>query len=68
MSTRLRTERTRRGWSQSDLANLIGLYSPSTVARWEGGSRRPYKRHADKLEALFGLSVDALLTNENDPR
>lgn len=70
MTSRLRQERRQRGWSQRELSELVGLHDCSTVSRWENRNRRPYRRHAVKLEALFGLSVDALFEDANgtDPQ
>jgi len=65
MSTRLRTEREARGWSQQHLASLVGARDRSIVSRWEGGSRKPYRRHAVRLEALFGLPIADLLSTKH---
>jgi transcriptional regulator with XRE-family HTH domain len=65
MPTRLNCERRRRGWSQQHVANLVGLHTPSTVSRWERRSRRPYRRHAVRLEAVFGMPLAALLEDES---
>jgi transcriptional regulator with XRE-family HTH domain len=64
MSTRIKAEREARGWSQQELADLVGVRHRSIVSRWEGGSRKPYPRHAIKLEALFGLPLDTLLSTK----
>jgi transcriptional regulator with XRE-family HTH domain len=57
----LTRQRKKRGLSQRRLAALLDLYSDSTICRWESGSsRRPYARTAEKLELVFGLTIDEL--------
>lgn len=63
---RVRDERERRGWSQSDLSKLLqenGSHSiyPSTVAKIEAGDRRVAIDEAQAIAELFGVSVDSLL-------
>lgn len=47
--------RLSRGWTQQQLADLIGT-TPQTVSRWERGVAVPGPYHWGKLCALFGLS------------
>jgi DNA-binding XRE family transcriptional regulator len=51
--------RLSRGWTQQQLADLIGT-TPQTVSRWERGIATPGLYHRGKLCALFGLSLAEL--------
>ncbi len=51
--------RLSRGWTQQQLADLIGT-TPQTVSRWERGTATPGPYHRGKLSALFGLSLAEL--------
>jgi ribosome-binding protein aMBF1 (putative translation factor) len=59
--TLLERERRARAWSQRFLAGLLNVDS-TTVVRWEHQQRFPKADTADKLERLFGISVDDLLS------
>lgn len=48
----LKQARTERGWSQQQLANVIGV-DVSTVIRWEKGGTRPYPFYQDQLQKVF---------------
>ena len=54
---RLREERIRRNWRQSDLAEHLGT-SVVTIQRWEKGSQQPGPYFRIKLVALFGKSAE----------
>jgi DNA-binding XRE family transcriptional regulator len=55
---RLRRRRATAGLTQAQLADRIGA-ARSTVARWEGGTRRPTSAHAEALvDALGGDQAD----------
>ena len=49
----LKAEREQRGWSQTELAKILGV-STTTVRRWERGLAVPYPYYRNKLVALFG--------------
>ncbi len=53
----LKNARELRGWSQSEVADKIGV-SGRTVARWEQGRSLPYPYYREQLCRLF--STDAL--------
>lgn len=59
---RLRAERERRGWSQSELAAKVsaGCYA-STIAKIEAGSRAVRIDEIDAISDIFGISVDVLI-------
>src|SRR5579875_2850778 len=50
--------RLSRGWTQQQLADLIGT-TPQTVSRWERGIATPGPYHRGKLSALFGLELNS---------
>lgn len=62
---RLRCERLRQGWSQQELAHLVGT-GPDTVSRWERGLNFPHPVMCKKLCELFVKSPQELgLTKED---
>ena len=58
-NTLLREARTKRGWSQNDLATLIGG-GKTTVQSWESGRRFPLPRQRVRLCQIFGLPPEKL--------
>lgn len=52
LSDRIKDLRTRRGWSQYDLAAEVGVKQPS-VSRWEAGIETPSGPSLKMLELLF---------------
>ncbi|MFC4115456.1 helix-turn-helix domain-containing protein [Nonomuraea zeae] len=69
-ASRLRIERTRRGWSQRDLAGQLSkiagrlLPEPENLVRrirdHESGKHRPDDEYAEMYCRLYGLSESAL--------
>jgi transcriptional regulator with XRE-family HTH domain len=63
---RVKKQRDRRGWSQADVAKMLGdkgikgIY-PTTVAKIESGERAVRIDEATALADLFEVSLDALL-------
>ena len=51
--------RTGLGWSQTELAQRVGVH-PNTVLGWEKGAR-PRPKQIAKLAELFGISGVTLL-------
>ena len=45
--------RLKRGWTQQQVADLIGTH-PSTINRWEQGKTTPGPLFREKLKQLFG--------------
>jgi tetratricopeptide (TPR) repeat protein/transcriptional regulator with XRE-family HTH domain len=63
---RLRQARLDQGWSQQELADLLGT-TPVNISRWENGVIFPSPYFRQRLSEAFGKSPDALgLTR--DPR
>lgn len=56
----LRERRIELGDNQRDVARILDR-SPSMVARWEGGTRRPSERDLPGLAAYLGIEANELL-------
>ena len=63
---RLKEIRTKKGFSQKRLAAKL-FVTRSTVARWENGSRLPDVKTISNLADILGVSVDTLLSAEQQP-
>lgn len=61
LGPRIAVLRRSAGWSQSELANRLGI-SPSAVGMYEQGRRQPSAEGLVRLAELFGVSTDYLLT------
>lgn len=59
-NTLLRKARQERGWSQKELADLIGVPQPFMISRWENGTGRPGPVYRKKLSSLFGKQYNEL--------
>lgn len=59
----LLTLRTKAGWSQEFVARQIGV-SRQTIMNWESGENKPNVDKAIKLAKLFGVTVDDLLSDD----
>ena len=55
----LKQEREARDWSQTRLAEMLGV-TARTVARWEQGQTFPYPYYREQLCILFGKNASAL--------
>ena len=51
--------RKRRGFSQEDVAQRLGV-SRQTVSKWETGETVPDIRQSKKMAALYNISLDEL--------
>src|SRR6266700_3464114 len=58
-SRKLRYERQRRGWSQAELASMLGSDHKS-VSRWERGETFPTPKLRQKLTELLGKNLEEL--------
>src|SRR5436190_7139359 len=62
----LRAERIQRGWSQSKLAEELGV-DTRTVRRWERGQAIPFPYYRKQLATLFGKTAEELgLPSDSD--
>ena len=60
LGAKLKELRTKREWSQEDLAREIGV-SLSTIQRWESKGAKPYRLARRELERLWreaGIEVE----------
>src|SRR5690348_3703174 len=58
-SSRLKQERERRGWSQSDVAKRVGT-TQVNISRWENVTTTPSPYFRQKLVEIFGKSLQEL--------
>lgn len=56
----LKIERTKRGWSQEDLAKKSGV-SVNSIARYESKATMPKLENILKLARAFGCSIDSIV-------
>lgn len=56
---RLRTERTKRGWTQDQLADLSGHHQPE-ISIYETGGAFPRPESIQKLADAFGVPADVV--------
>lgn len=66
LGQRISTYRIKRGLSQYDLGELVGM-STSTVGMWETDKRDPNSKMIVKLANIFGVTCDELLGNVVEP-
>lgn len=64
-AAKVKEERENRGWSQTDLAERIGLTIRS-VSSYETGDTKPRGIMLRRLSAVFGVSSDYLMNDEID--
>jgi len=63
---RLKAARDLRKWSQGELAGRAGL-PPSSIAHFEGGSRKPSFDNLRRLANALDVTTDYLLGRADDP-
>jgi transcriptional regulator with XRE-family HTH domain len=63
MSTQIKKHRIKTGLTQEEAAVKLGIH-PTTLNKYEGGSRTPSGKVLPAMAKLFGVSLDSLL-NEN---
>lgn len=59
-------ERKKNGWSQEELAEMLGV-SRQSVSKWESAQSVPDLQKILKLAEIFGVSTDYLLKDELEP-
>lgn len=62
---RLKKEREKRGWSQTDLAEKIHV-SRQSVSKWETGKNYPSIEVIINLSDLFGITIDEMLRSDEE--
>lgn len=60
IAERIRAERTSQGWSQRELADLLGV-SNASLQYYEHGTRLPRSDTIKAMSKLFGCTADYLL-------
>lgn len=64
-SERIKKEREKRGWSQTDLAEKIHV-SRQSVSKWETGKNYPSIEVIIGLSDLFGITIDEMLRSDEE--
>lgn len=64
---RLRELRLKRGMTQTQVGDLIGV-SCVTIGRYEAGEREPSNAKIAALADYFGVSVDYLMGHDEQPQ
>lgn len=66
MSFRINLKRFReeRGFSQEELANLLGVRQ-STVGMWENGTNKPRMKTLEKITEILNITTNDLLAESN---
>jgi transcriptional regulator with XRE-family HTH domain len=64
-SERLKREREKKGWSQTELAEKIHV-SRQSVSKWETGKNYPNIEVIIDLSDLFGITIDELLRSDEE--
>lgn len=62
-SERLKELRKKRGYTQSELADILNI-KRATIAKWETGMTEPRIESLIKLADFFGVSLDWLFGRE----
>lgn len=62
---KLKTERTKKGWSQEELAEKL-FVSRQSVSKWENGQNYPSIEIIIKISDLFGVTIDELLRSDEE--
>lgn len=65
LASRLRTARESAGFSQEDVEEALGI-SASVLSNYERGVRMPGLLRAVALAALYGVTLDWLVWNEEE--
>lgn len=67
ISYRIKTLRERKGLEQSDIAELMGYKSQSTISKWESAKNLPNGRKLVQLAQILGTSTDYILYGVDKP-
>ncbi|MBB6671879.1 helix-turn-helix domain-containing protein [Cohnella nanjingensis] len=62
---KLKTERSKKGWSQEELAAKL-FVTRQSVSKWENGQNYPSIEILIKVSDLFGLTIDELLRSDEE--
>ncbi len=67
LAARLAKARERAGFSQDEVALLLGQPRP-VISNWENGSRSPNSAQLAKLASIYRIPLSQLLGQEQEPR
>src|SRR4051794_8677574 len=67
LSRELAAARERAGFTQDEVATLVGQQRP-VISMWESGERSPNSQQLTKLAAIYRVPLDELLGREERPR
>ena len=62
---RIKELRTEKGYTQEELAKLLGLNSKSNIANYENGANSPSDKVKMKMCEIFNCSMDYLMGKSN---
>lgn len=60
----IRFLRTKKGYSQDDIANKLGYKSFTTIQKWESGVSEPPLKALKKLSEIFNVDMNDLATKK----
>ena len=60
----IRFLRTKKGYSQDDIANMLGYKSFTTIQKWESGVSEPPLKALKKLSDIFNIDMNYLATKK----
>ena len=60
----IRFLRTKKGYSQDDIANMLGYKSFTTIQKWESGVSEPPLKALKKLSEIFNVDMNDLATKK----
>ena len=60
----IRFLRTKKGYSQDDIANMLGYKSFTTIQKWESGVSEPPLKALKKISEIFNIDMNDLATKK----
>ena len=60
----IRFLRTKKGYSQDDIANMLDYKSFTTIQKWESGVSEPPLKALKKLSEIFNIDMNDLATKK----
>ena len=60
----IRFLRTKKGYSQDDIANMLGYKWFTTIQKWESGVSEPPLKALKKLSEIFNIDMNDLATKK----
>lgn len=67
MAYRIEEARTKKGWTQADLAKAVGS-SQQVISRYEAGLNEPKAEILKRMSKALGVTISYLLGVDDDPR